>query len=63
MIVCHCEVVNDRCVRDAVACGAETVDEVGQLCAAGTQCGGCRPSIAALLAALRPYRGEEQPAA
>ena len=52
MIVCHCEVVSDRCVRSAVAAGAVSIDEVGRHCAAGTQCGGCRPSIAALLAAL-----------
>lgn len=63
MIVCHCEVVTDRCVRAAVACGAETVDDVASQCAAGTQCGGCRPTIAALLVALAPCRGEEQPAA
>jgi bacterioferritin-associated ferredoxin len=63
MIVCHCEVVTDRCVRDAVVGGAVTVDQVGRHCAAGTQCGRCRPSIAALLAALPELRGEEQSAA
>jgi|RhiMetdeSRZDD1v2_1073273.scaffolds.fasta_scaffold05963_6 assimilatory nitrate reductase electron transfer subunit len=63
MVICHCNVVTDRCVREAAACGAATVDEVGRQCAAGTLCGGCRPSIAALLAAMDTYRGEEQPAA
>lgn len=63
MIVCHCEVVTDRCVRNAVACGAVTVEDVGRMCAAGTSCGGCRPSIAALLATLEASGRQEQPAA
>jgi bacterioferritin-associated ferredoxin len=50
MIVCHCQVVSDRCVRDAITCGARTIDEVGEMCGAGTGCGSCRPTICALLA-------------
>jgi bacterioferritin-associated ferredoxin len=50
MIVCHCEVVSDRHVRDAITCGARTVDEVGAMCGAGTRCGSCRPTMGALLA-------------
>ena len=52
MILCHCEIVSDKCVRTAVENGATSVDEVGRACAAGTHCGGCRPSIATLLATL-----------
>jgi bacterioferritin-associated ferredoxin len=52
LILCHCNIVSDRCVRAAVADGAVSVDDVGRACAAGTHCGGCRPSIAALLATL-----------
>jgi bacterioferritin-associated ferredoxin len=52
MIVCHCEVVSDRHIRDAVACGASTVDEIGDRCAAGTRCGSCRPTIDTLLVAV-----------
>jgi bacterioferritin-associated ferredoxin len=52
MIVCHCEVVNDRRVRDAIDCGACTVDDVGDQCGAGTRCGSCRPTIGVLLARL-----------
>jgi bacterioferritin-associated ferredoxin len=62
MILCHCEIVSDRCVRDAVAKGAVSVDDVGRACAAGTQCGGCRPSIGALLATLLAG-AQDQPAA
>jgi bacterioferritin-associated ferredoxin len=62
LILCHCNIVSDRCVRTAVEDGAVSVDDVGRACAAGTHCGGCRPSIAALLATL--LAGEQdQPAA
>jgi bacterioferritin-associated ferredoxin len=52
MIVCHCEVVSDRRVSDAIDCGACTVDDVGAHCGAGTRCGSCRPTIGVLLARL-----------
>jgi bacterioferritin-associated ferredoxin len=52
MIVCHCEVVSDRHIRDAVACGASSIDDVGRRCGAGTHCGSCRPTIGALLVAV-----------
>jgi len=64
MIVCHCRVVSDRGVRAAIADGAICVDDVAALCEAGTRCGSCRPTIAALLAVHLPLPGEqEQPAA
>jgi bacterioferritin-associated ferredoxin len=62
LIVCHCKVVSDRLIRAAVDDGAADVDEVGQRCAAGTHCGGCRSSIQALLATLLSTE-REQPAA
>jgi bacterioferritin-associated ferredoxin len=52
VILCHCKVVTDRGVRTAVEKGAVSVAQVGRECGAGTQCGGCRPSIATLLATL-----------
>ena len=52
MIVCHCEVVSERRIRDAILCGAAAVDDVGNRCGAGTRCGGCRPTIEALLVAV-----------
>jgi len=36
--------------------GASSVAEVGAACRAGTGCGGCRPTIAGLLAAHRDER-------
>jgi bacterioferritin-associated ferredoxin len=52
VIVCHCEVATDRHVREAITCGASTVDDIGDACGAGTNCGSCRPTIKALLVAL-----------
>jgi len=64
MIVCHCEVVSDRGIRAAIADGAVCVEDVASRCHAGTRCGSCRPTIAALLAVhLSPGGEQEQPAA
>jgi bacterioferritin-associated ferredoxin len=52
MIICHCEVVSDRRVRDAVDRGACNIDDVGEHCGAGTRCGSCRPTIEVLLATV-----------
>jgi bacterioferritin-associated ferredoxin len=62
VIVCHCEVVNDRVIRAEVDQGAVTADEIGERCGAGTHCGSCRPTIGALLAALTAAE-QEIPAA
>ena len=50
MVVCHCEVVNDRAIRATIAAGACDLDGVAQSCGAGARCGGCIPSIEELLA-------------
>ncbi len=52
MVICHCRAVSDGLVRAAVAYGALDVETVIQRCGAGSVCGGCRPSIALLLADL-----------
>jgi bacterioferritin-associated ferredoxin len=49
MVVCHCEVVNDAALRDHIAAGSATIEEVAARCRAGTRCGGCRPTIERLL--------------
>ncbi|MFA9444281.1 bacterioferritin-associated ferredoxin [Egicoccus sp. AB-alg6-2] len=48
--MCHCNVVSDRTIRAAIADGAADVDAVGARCGAGDACGGCVPTIEALLA-------------
>lgn len=41
MIVCHCRVVNDATVRQAVDSGARTLSEVCRSTGTGQDCGGC----------------------
>jgi bacterioferritin-associated ferredoxin len=50
MYVCHCEVVNDRAIRSAIADGASDVADVASRCGAGAACAGCHPTIEELLA-------------
>ena len=49
VIVCHCRGVTDRAVRRAVRRGAATRRQVAQACGAGAGCGGCRPTVQAIL--------------
>ncbi|HEX5097479.1 MAG TPA: (2Fe-2S)-binding protein, partial [Acidimicrobiia bacterium] len=41
MYVCHCRAVTDTTIRTTIECGAEDVTDVGSMCGAGTNCGGC----------------------
>ena len=50
MIVCHCRVVNDKEIRQHIEAGAADVDEVTELCGAGSDCGGCHGLIREMLA-------------
>jgi len=49
VIICHCRGINDRTVRDAIASGTVTVDELAEACGTGSDCGGCRPALAELI--------------
>lgn len=49
MLICHCQRVNDRKIREAVENGARTVGRVGRFCGAGTRCGGCVRAIAEIV--------------
>ena len=49
MLVCHCERVRCQVIRDCVQHGAQTPDEVGARCGAGTRCGGCLPLVEELI--------------
>jgi bacterioferritin-associated ferredoxin len=51
MYVCLCLGVSDRDVRRAVEGGACTAAEVSACTGAGTKCGSCRSTVAALVAA------------
>lgn len=50
MVVCSCLAVNDRAVRDAIANGAASIDDLSAKCRAGGRCGGCWPELERLLA-------------
>jgi bacterioferritin-associated ferredoxin len=65
MIVCHCQVVSDRTIRAEIESGACTMGELARRCGAGSCCGGCRPTIGALLAVHAPFTATEpaEPAA
>ena len=58
MYVCVCAAVTDSEVAACLDAGADTVDEVGQRCLAGTGCGSCVEEIESLLAARRPLPQE-----
>ena len=49
-IVCACFNVGEKTIRAAICNkGADTVEAVGALCQAGTNCGSCKPEIGSLL--------------
>jgi bacterioferritin-associated ferredoxin len=49
MMICHCNGVSDRTVRNAVLAGADTLDQVARACGAGRDCGGCVDAIEEIL--------------
>lgn len=61
VMVCHCNRVSDTEVIAAIDAGADSVEEVGERCGAGTCCGCCQPTIEVLL--LKHARRGERVAA
>ena len=53
VLVCHCNAVNDRTIRQVVKSCARTCRQVDRACAAGSTCGGCQPVIREIIAAER----------
>lgn len=49
MLVCHCNVVTDREIRDAIRAGATDPSAIARHCSAGGDCFGCAPAIERLL--------------
>ena len=49
MYVCLCKGVSDRVVRQCIREGARSLQQVGQECGAGTDCGACRGTIREML--------------
>ncbi len=50
MIVCLCQAVSDSQIEEAINRGASSVEAVGRVCGAGTDCGSCVQSIVERLA-------------
>lgn len=59
MFVCICKAVSEQTVRGAIARGASTVDAVGRVTGAGTDCGSCRHKIARELSRTQESGGAE----
>ncbi|MBW4960687.1 nitrate reductase [Sulfitobacter sp. CW3] len=51
--VCACLNVGINTLRAAIADGATTVEALGEVTCAGTNCGSCKPELASLLAQMR----------
>ena len=49
MIVCSCHAVSDREIRRLARMGASSPRAVAEACGAGTCCGGCRMTVAAII--------------
>ncbi|HEU4362062.1 MAG TPA: (2Fe-2S)-binding protein [Mycobacterium sp.] len=60
MYVCLCTGVTSQQVADAIAAGASTTKQVGQLTGAGTVCGRCHSTIRALIAAASQGQASEE---
>jgi assimilatory nitrate reductase catalytic subunit len=51
--MCACFGVSCHAIEEAIADGATSLDAIGEVTCAGTNCGSCRPEIRALLRASR----------
>lgn len=49
MYVCLCTGVTDQEIRETIAEGASSVEEVAYCTGAGTRCGSCRSAVAQLV--------------
>jgi bacterioferritin-associated ferredoxin len=51
MFVCLCTGVTSQVVSDLVAAGASTSKQIAEACGAGADCGRCRCTVRAIIAA------------
>jgi bacterioferritin-associated ferredoxin len=63
MYVCLCVGVTSQTVSDAVAEGASTSKEVAAACGAGGDCGRCRRTLRAIIAAKSEDKLDRAPSA
>jgi bacterioferritin-associated ferredoxin len=50
VVICSCQAVSDRTVREVIRHGATTVEDIADRCAAASRCGGCWPELERLIA-------------
>ena len=62
MYVCLCVGATNQTVRDVVARGASTSKEVAAACGAGGDCGRCRRTLRAIIAASARREAQLDPA-
>jgi bacterioferritin-associated ferredoxin len=53
MYVCLCAGVTSQTAAEVVAAGASTSKQVADACGAGSECGRCRRTVRAIIAAQR----------
>jgi len=53
MIVCLCRGLREQAIRATIARGGDTRERLAAICGAGDDCGGCSPTLDALLAEAR----------
>ncbi|BBX43658.1 bacterioferritin-associated ferredoxin [Mycobacterium simiae] len=63
MYVCLCVGVTNHTVAECVARGASTSKEVAEACGAGGDCGRCRRTLRAIIAASKDSEPELETAA
>ena len=49
MIVCLCRGLGEHLIRATFARGGDTLERLAAICGAGADCGGCSPTLDALL--------------
>ena len=49
MLVCHCNAVNDRVIRELIATGEMDLEALIRHCGAGARCGGCLQTIQTMM--------------
>jgi bacterioferritin-associated ferredoxin len=45
MLVCLCHPANERDIDECIRDGARSVEDIGEMCGAGTGCGACREEL------------------
>jgi len=61
MVVCLCSGISDREIRRHVREGACSQGDVARACGAGAGCGGCRPSVDAVIEEALDEIGAPEP--